>query len=232
MESTNYIKKRILSAEPSIFDLDYSFKREVIDFLPNKKFVDVLDYGAGNSPWAEYLDYTNYIKADISQNINNDIDYILEINKSIDIPNERFDLILMMDVFEHTPNADFTLGECSRLCKEGGIMVLSIPFIYRENETPFDYFRMTSFGLKEALNKHGFRIKKIKKVGNVFLTTYSLLYERNIKNGEVVRASIMGKAFNKLLKLFLPVLNKTLFIKSPDDDDGIYHHILIQAEKC
>jgi 2-polyprenyl-3-methyl-5-hydroxy-6-metoxy-1,4-benzoquinol methylase len=231
METTDYTKNRISSGNLSIFELDYIFNKNVINFLPKNKFTDVLDYGAGNSPWRDYIKYANYKKADISQNNNNDIDFILEIDKPIEILNKKFDLILLMDVLEHTPNIDFTLGECSRLCKDGGVLILSVPFIYRENETPLDFYRMTSFGLNERLKKHGFTVKKMKKIGNVFLTTYSLIYERNIKNGEIIRVSIIGKLFNKLLRILLPVLNKTLFIKNPNDDDSIYHHILIKAEK-
>ncbi len=231
IKSKSYTETRLLSSDLNISDLDYSFKREVINFLPKRKFINVLDYGAGNSPWEAHIDCENYVKADISQNASNDIDYILEINTPIEISDEKFELILMMDVFEHTPNPDFTLKECYRLCKKGGEIVLSVPFIYRENETPCDYFRLTSFGAEELLSRHGFKIKKIKKIGNIFLTLYSLLYERNIKNGELVRVTAIGRSFNRVLRIFLPILNKTLFIKNPDNDDGIYHHTLIQAEK-
>ena len=227
-----YKKERLSSIDFNLFDADYVIKKNILDFLPKDDYINVLDYGAGNSPWKGCISCVNYHKADIDQNKDNDIDTIIEIEKPLPLEEGSFDLILLTDVLAHTPDIVFTLKECKRLLKTDGVIILTVPFIHRENETPFDYFRMTSFGLKEALNKHGFRIKKIKKVGNVFLTAYSLLYERNIKNGEVIRATIMDKVFNKLLRLFLPVLNKTLFIKSPDDDDGIYHHILIQAEKC
>ena len=116
------------------------------------------------------------------------------------------------------------------LC-HGGELIISVPFIYRENETPFDYYRPTYFGMEDILARNHFKINKIKKVGNFYYTIFSLINERNIKNGEKIKSTFLGKIINKLLRLFLLIFNKTIFSSSPSNDDGIYHHLLISAIK-
>ena len=227
----NYKKKRLKDVELNLFDPDYILKKQIIEFMPKNKFQNVLDYGAGNSPWKNFISFNSYHKIDIQQNTENDIDTIIEANKSIPLKNDSFDLLLLMDVLAHTQNFDFTLKECNRLlCKKGQI-IISTPFIYRENETPFDYYRLTYFGIKDILIKNNFKIRKIKKVGNFYYTIFSLINERNIKNGEIVKPTFSGKIINRILKLLAFVLNKTIFLPSPNKGDGIYHHLLISATK-
>ena len=191
-----------------------------------------MDYGAGNSPWEKFIQFRNYHKADINQNIKNDINTIIKIGEPLPLKSSIFDLVLLMDVLAHTSNFDFTIRECNRLLKENGNIVISTPFIYRENETPFDYFRATSFGIEDVLLRNNFKIKKIKKIGNIFFTIFSLINENHIKNGENIRLTFFGRLANKLFRSLLPIFNKTIFLYSPNDDDGIYHHLLVFATKA
>lgn len=47
----------------------------------------------------------------------------------------RLDLIVSTDVFEHVPNPDVAFFECARALKKGGILVASIPFYCARNDT-------------------------------------------------------------------------------------------------
>jgi SAM-dependent methyltransferase len=226
-----YKKERLSSVDLNLFDADYIIKKNILDFLPKDEYINVLDYGAGNSPWERYISCENYHKADIDQNKNNDIDTIIEIGKPLPLDEGSFDLILLMDVLAHTPDVDFTLKECKRLLKTDGVIMLTMPFIHRENETPFDYFRTTSFGIKAVLLRNGYKVNVVQKISNAFLTMYSLFVERGIKNGEEFKQGLVGRIFNRILNIFLPILNKTLFLPYPNDDDGIFHHLLVSAQK-
>ena len=59
----------------------------------------------------------------------------------------------------------------------------------------------------------------------------TLFVERGIKNGEEFKLGPVSRIFNRILNIFLPILNKTLFLPYPNDDDGIFHHLLVSAQK-
>jgi 2-polyprenyl-3-methyl-5-hydroxy-6-metoxy-1,4-benzoquinol methylase len=47
----------------------------------------------------------------------------------VDLPNDRFDLITMWDVFEHIPRPDPLLNRCHALLRDGGIVFMRTPNI-------------------------------------------------------------------------------------------------------
>jgi SAM-dependent methyltransferase len=47
-------------------------------------------------------------------------------------PASRFDCVLSFDVLEHVPNYEAALGEFHRVLKPGGLLLLSVPFTFRE----------------------------------------------------------------------------------------------------
>lgn len=110
--------------------------------------------------------------------------------------------------------------------------MISLPFLYREHETPNDVLRLTSFGVRRYLVRFGFEVSTLRKVGIPLYTAYSLINERAIKNGEHSSASIAGRVLSKAFRsTLLPLLNATLFSRRPTDDDGVYHHLLVSAKK-
>ena len=54
-------------------------------------------------------------------------------------------------VVEHVEDLPHTLREIARVCKSGGVIVLSFPFLYNEYGTPHDFQRFTSHGAARLL---------------------------------------------------------------------------------
>ena len=99
-----YENKRLLNIGGSSRDLDFIIQQKIIEFIrKNNYYESVLDYGAGNSPYRPYVPCKEYITADISQNSNINIDYIINCDK-LPISDNNFDLILLLDVLEHVLN--------------------------------------------------------------------------------------------------------------------------------
>jgi len=48
---------------------------------------------------------------------------------SLSFPNDSFDVLISLDVFEHIPEYEAAFEECSRVLKTGGKMMWSVPFI-------------------------------------------------------------------------------------------------------
>lgn len=55
--------------------------------------------------------------------------------------NGKFDVVFATQGVEHVENLPHTLGEIARVCKAGGVIVLSFPFSYNEHGTPYNFQR-------------------------------------------------------------------------------------------
>jgi len=201
---------------------------EVLNFLPKDIFNSVLDYGAGNSPFESFVSCDSYVKIDVIQNIYNSIDYIILPDESLPLRDSSFDLVLLIDVLEHVNNYNFVLSDIKRILKPGGKLIISIPFMYREHETPFDIVRFTSFGLKSIIEFNHGKITRLRKVGNFKYTLISLFLERGIFNGERVNLTFFGKLLNLFIIKFFSFF-KFLISKPPEENASIYHHLLAEV---
>lgn len=64
--------------------------------------------------------------------------------------------VILTEVLEHCPNPSGVLAEASRVLKPGGILFLTVPFIWPIHCVPFDEFRYTPFSLQRLLEQSGF----------------------------------------------------------------------------
>ena len=223
-----YENKRLTYLADGARGIDGLLQTQIAAFLPAGRLGRVLDYGAGNSPYRQLLDCDRYVAADLSQNVAGSIDHLIEPGHRLPIEDGAFDVILLFDVLEHVPDPDFVLGEIRRLIAPGGRLLVSVPFLYREHETPHDIARYTAFGMRELLRRQNADVVRMAKVGNAYYTLLSLFLERGIVNGERSRLGLAGRALNRLLRALVPLLSP-LLSKPPRDDDGVYHHLLLEA---
>lgn len=224
-------------SDVSLFNPDYILETAIQEFVSeysSKNFYDtILDYGCGNAPYENLFKCDNYIKADVVQNKSNSVNILLDANnvEFLDIANDSVDIILCMDVLEHSGNADFILSEFYRILKPKGVVLISLPFMYREHEMPNDLFRYTSTCIRNLAINSSFQIVDIKKIGSFHYVIFSLWFESIIKHGEIIKASFMKRLTRKVIKLFLPIFNKFIFKKYLNKDESIYHHLLISLQK-
>ena len=131
---------------------------------------DLLDFGCGTVPY--YLHYANYVKsvtlADIIETPSEAGNFIAaDANSPLPFANERFDTILATEVFEHIKNPSLLIKEFFRILRPEGVVIISVPFIYPLHEIPNDFWRYTSFGLKQLVVEAGFEADAIYQVGTI-----------------------------------------------------------------
>jgi SAM-dependent methyltransferase len=110
-----------------------------------------------------------------------------------------FDAICLFDVLEHVEDDLALLSELSRILKDGGMLLLSVPFMYRFHEIPHDYRRYTPTGLRHVLTRCGFDVQEIQPMGSAIFVADTLLRE------STSNFSMRGASFVRRLamKLFL-----------------------------
>lgn len=75
------------------------------------------------------------------------------------------DVVALLDVLEHLPEADIAVAEIARVLKPGGRVLIHVPCLYPLHDEPFDFQRLTSHGLANLLGRHELRIERLEPRG-------------------------------------------------------------------
>jgi len=176
----------------------------------------MLDFGCGIKPYQSLFQVEQYIGVDIeNKGHSNDIskvDFFYD-GHTLPFADNSFDSVFTSEVLTHIFNIDEIMLELYRVLKPGGCILVTVPFVWYENETPNDSVRYTFFGVKYLFEKYGFRIEKINKSGSFFLTAlqmmiaflYTHLFPRKVWLKIILTfifispLNILGIIFSKLL---------------------------------
>jgi SAM-dependent methyltransferase len=140
----------------------------------------VIDIGCGSKPYISLFEkfYSEYIGVDIENeghtHENEDIDVYYDGNH-IPFDSNIFDTAVCFEVLEHVFNPRDFLKELNRVIRPGGILILTVPFVWDEHEQPNDYGRYSSFGLRHLLESSGFGNVKITKTGSDLTVLFQLV---------------------------------------------------------
>ena len=82
---------------------------------------------------------------------------VVGVAERLPLADDSCDGVILQAVLEHVVNEDDTLRECSRVLRPGGKLLVEIPFIQGDHPSPGDYRRYTEQGLRQLVERHGFR---------------------------------------------------------------------------
>jgi ubiquinone/menaquinone biosynthesis C-methylase UbiE len=88
----------------------------------------------------------------------------------IPVEDAFFDTIICNAVLEHVENPDEVMAEFHRVCRPGGVLYLTVPFMQPEHLDPTDYQRYTLPGLERLVAAHGFEVTDSGGVHSVYVT--------------------------------------------------------------
>ena len=140
----------------------------------------VLDYGSGDGPYKIILKryFNSYISADYEKtNLKHSIkpDFFIDDCQKINLPDSTFSCVVLSEVLEHIYDPNLALVEINRLLVSDGYVIGTVPFFMWEHEKPHDYYRYTSFSLRQMFELNGFNILKLDYVGDMIgVFAYSL----------------------------------------------------------
>jgi len=173
----------------------------------------VLDFGAGQSHFANLMKDFNTVNADFYPY--EPIDVVCDLTKPLPFQNNSFDVIIAANVFEHLPDTANVLRECFRILKTNGKIIGTIPFLFVSHQRPYDFVRYTDIMLKKLLDDAGFSEIKITPLGKP-ATTYLNIQKRffyemypSTQNNKIGRIAVkIAWALQRIFNFaFVPVYN-------------------------
>ena len=159
------------------------FVRDAAESIPAG--ARVLDVGAGEAPYRELFEHTDYMTSDWTHSVHPGARAVDYVGPAHDLPidSASFDHILLTEVLEHTPNPTEVLAELHRILTPGGQLHMTTPFVWELHELPFDFFRYTNWGLARVLRDAGFAAVDIAPRNDIFSTLGQVMVDIQLKMG-------------------------------------------------
>lgn len=126
----------------------------------------LLDVGCGATPYRSLFTHCNYFGAEVpatSPHGSVKRPDVLFDGQRLPLMDASVDSVLCSQVLEHVFEPIPFLREIHRVLRDGGSLMLTVPFVWDEHEQPYDYARYSSFGLGYLAATNGFRVDVAKR---------------------------------------------------------------------
>jgi SAM-dependent methyltransferase len=122
----------------------------------------VVDFGCGDRPYQPLFTAAGceYVACDLD----GPVDVRIEPGRPLDLPDESADGVVSFQVLEHVWDLDWYLGECRRVLKPGGWLLLSTHGTWLYHPHPTDFRRWTRDGLCRELTDRGLTVTAVEPV--------------------------------------------------------------------
>ncbi len=139
-----------------------------VELLPRWARGRVLDVGCGTQPYRPILEKLGASYYAIDKWVEEPMpDAKLDIQALDSIPDGSFDTVFCSQVLEYVAEPHKALGECFRVLRPGGTLVLSAPFVLGIHDAPHDLFRFSPFGLRALAERAGFAVAETRGCGGL-----------------------------------------------------------------
>jgi SAM-dependent methyltransferase len=147
----------------------------------------VIDFGCGDRPYAPLIAErgATYVACDID----GDVDVKIVPGKPLALPDNSADGIVSFQVLEHVWDLDLYIGDCLRVLKPGGWLLLSTHGSWLYHPHPTDFRRWTRDGLHDELQSRGFTVEETISIAGplAWTTLFRLIgFNQVMKNLPVV----------------------------------------------
>ncbi len=219
---TGRIKRPLrVYTNPKITDdiyLHFSEIRDHIKRYSNEIYGDVLDIGAGKSPYKDFFkNAKNYIKLDKFDHAGKP-DIIADATK-IPLKNSSIDSVVCFQLLEHVQDPQKVIDEIYRILKKNGVCLLTTHMSAALHGEPYDYFRFTKYALKDILFRK-FKNVEIRANGGALLSIMQLIVwgisenlPKFIAMPFIILLNIIGKNLDKIFYNDVFTLNYIVYAR-------------------
>lgn len=181
----------------------------------------ILDIGAGRGDFTHILTSRRYFAVDIFPYP--EIDLVCDLTKSTPFASGSIDIIVLMNVLEHLPSAGDFIKSLSALLRPNGRILVTVPFLLKIHQAPYDFARYTHFLLERMGRDAGLEVESIEGFYDpVFLSSESVRYIRNWvlpKYGRVKRVTL--KIILRSIEMLIGVMKLFIgqgYTQQPSDE--------------
>lgn len=89
---------------------------------------------------------------------------------------QQYDVVLCEQVLEHVVDPAAAVRKLRALCRPGGHIVVSTPFLLRIHKEPADYWRFSADGLRALLEHGGMTDVRVRSWGNRSCVRHNFTY--------------------------------------------------------
>jgi methyltransferase family protein len=141
----------------------------------------VIDAGCGEQPFRALVEANarQYVGMDAIQNRHNSVAVLSDL-ESVPATGPRYPFVLCTEVLEHVVDIDRSFQGLRRLTAPGGIVVLTVPFIFPVHMEPFDFRRLTVSGISQLAADHGFEVVSFERLGRATDGLATLLADASV----------------------------------------------------
>jgi len=167
----------------------------------------MLDLGCGTRRYEaifrEAID--SYVGLDWPEIKNRALPDVIGDAMNIPFKNASVDVVLATELMEHLPSPHNFLMEVARVLRDGGALILSVPFMEPIHEEPRDYYRFTPFSLQLLLEQHGFSIRKMWNKGGWWSVVLGSFVNQSLYNWVTPLDNSGQRHYSFLTFIILPI---------------------------
>lgn len=119
-----------------------------------------------------------------------------------------FDTVLLLDVAEHLTHPAEAISGIARVLRPGGVVLLSMPFLYPIHDAPHDYQRYTAHGLEREMRAVGLHTETLQpSLGTAETAGLLMCLSLAGMSAEALRKRHLSILLLPLMVLLIPAIN-------------------------
>lgn len=119
----------------------------------------ILDVGAGHGDFADIFVGRKYYSLDIVPYA--EVDLVTDLNEVNPFKDGAFDVVALMNVLEHVYESRSLLKSVTRIVAPGGSVVITVPFLLKVHQAPFDFARYTPYFIEKMAAEAGLLVESL-----------------------------------------------------------------------
>jgi len=137
---------------------------------------NVLDLGGDSRSEYQHLIKGVHVNTVVNLDEKSKPDFLQDLEKVLPFTDESYDHTLLINVLEHIFNYRQLLLEAARVTKQGGTVVIVVPFLFPIHPSPNDYWRFSEEALRKECELAGLKVSEVTPLGGgVFAARYVML---------------------------------------------------------
>ena len=136
---------------------NWKFLNGFVSKLPAE--AKILDVGAGHGDFADIFEGRKYYSLDIVPYP--EVDLVADLGAVNPFKDGAFEVVVLMNVLEHVYESRNLLKSIARIVSPGGSVVITVPFLLKVHQAPFDFSRYTPYFIEKMAADAGLQVESL-----------------------------------------------------------------------